>query len=196
MDAEHSAPAEQTAQTEALEYAVVEIMGHRRLAGRILEVERFGAKMLRIDVPTKGDFANGFLSQFYSGAALFSVTHTDLDTVCRMNKPYEPPRLMSSQGARDAGFLDDDPDDDEEEETAGRCESCNRVLKAGDLGHRDPDGVVTCEEHSPTWADAKEQYEASTPDDYDDPEDHARGLARATQEVAEGNGAGKIVFPL
>ncbi len=37
------------------EWAIVEIFGHRRHAGRAREEERFGAKMLRIDVPVKGD---------------------------------------------------------------------------------------------------------------------------------------------
>lgn len=34
---------------EQAKYAVVEIFGHRRHVGRILEVERFGIKMLRVD---------------------------------------------------------------------------------------------------------------------------------------------------
>ena len=54
------------------EWAQVEVFGHRQHWGRIAEVERFGAKMLRIDVPT-GD-AGGFESVFYGGAAIFSVT--------------------------------------------------------------------------------------------------------------------------
>lgn len=73
------------------EYAVVEIMGHRRHAGRILDVERFGTKFLRIDVPTEGDFAKGHTSHFYGGASIFSVTFADLATVCRLNRPYSPP---------------------------------------------------------------------------------------------------------
>lgn len=40
---------------EGWEWAVVEVFGHRRHAGRTREEERFGAKMLRIDVPNKGD---------------------------------------------------------------------------------------------------------------------------------------------
>ena len=37
------------------EWMLVEIMGHRTHWGRSREEERFGAKMLRIDVPVKGD---------------------------------------------------------------------------------------------------------------------------------------------
>lgn len=98
-------------EASAEEFALVEIMGFRKLAGRIMEAERFGAKLLRIDIPTKGDFANGFTSQYYSGASIFSITPTDLATVCSHNKPYEPARLYSrpAEPADDAGAgLDDD----------------------------------------------------------------------------------------
>lgn len=103
---EAPAPAE-AAVVEAPEYAIVEIMGHRRLVGRIIDTERFGAKLLRIDVPTNGDFDQGFTSQFYAGSAIFSVTPTDLATVRRMNKPYESARLYS---APRAPFVDDTGD--------------------------------------------------------------------------------------
>ena len=92
------------------EYAIVEIFGHRKHAGRVMEVEQYGAKMLRIDIPTKGDFANGFTSHFYGGASLFSVTPTDLATACKMNKPYESARLYHSPSDED-----DDPDPDFED---------------------------------------------------------------------------------
>ena len=43
------------------EWAIVEVFGHRRHAGRTREEERFGAKLLRVDIPVKGDAAaNGW----------------------------------------------------------------------------------------------------------------------------------------
>lgn len=73
-------------------WAIVEIFGHRRHAGRMREEERFGAKMLRIDVPTRGDpEKNGWETHWYGGSAIFSLTLTDEDSVMRANKPYEPP---------------------------------------------------------------------------------------------------------
>lgn len=93
---------------DALEYAIVEIMGHRRLAGRIMEVERFGSKMLRVDVPKEGDFAKGFVSQFYAGSAIFCITPTDLATVCKENKPYEPARRYIASRPDDDGDGDED----------------------------------------------------------------------------------------
>jgi hypothetical protein len=49
-------------------YAVVELMGHRVRAGLVTEVEMFGTKMLRLDIPGKDRF------EFYSGAALYGIT--------------------------------------------------------------------------------------------------------------------------
>jgi hypothetical protein len=110
-------PAPEASTEEPAEYAIVEIMGFRKLAGRILEAERFGAKLLRIDIPTKGDFANGFTSQYYSGSSIFSITPTDLATVCKHNKPYEPARLYSPAPQRDPdtddGGSHDGGDDDD-----------------------------------------------------------------------------------
>lgn len=74
------------------EWAIVEIFGHRSHAGRVREEERFGAKLLRIDVPIKGDpAANGWETHFYGGSSIFSFTPTDEDSAMRSNKPYEPP---------------------------------------------------------------------------------------------------------
>jgi hypothetical protein len=93
-----------TIEEQPPEYAIVEIMGHRKHAGRIYDVERFGAKMVRIDVPTEGDFAKGYTTHFYSGPSIFSITPTDLATVLKMNKPWEPARLSRWRD-------EDDPDE-------------------------------------------------------------------------------------
>ena len=72
------------------EWAFVEVMGHRSHAGRCREVERFGIKLIRVDVPINGNPAtNGWKTHFYPGTALFSYTPTDQDSVMRENKPYE-----------------------------------------------------------------------------------------------------------
>jgi hypothetical protein len=76
------------------EYAMVEIFGHRRHAGRVAEVERFGAKLLRVDVPKGGDFANGWTTHFYGGSAIFSMTPTS--KVEKFNQPYRPAGLLTS----------------------------------------------------------------------------------------------------
>lgn len=76
---------------ETWEWAMVEIFGHRQHAGRCREEERFGAKMLRVDVPIKGDpIANGWETHWYGGSSIFSYTLTDEDSAMRANKPYQP----------------------------------------------------------------------------------------------------------
>jgi hypothetical protein len=72
------------------EFAIVEVFGHRKHAGRILEVERFGTKLLRIDIPKEGDFEKGYSTHFYGGPSIFSMTPCDLATVQRANRPYQP----------------------------------------------------------------------------------------------------------
>lgn len=78
-------------EADGWEWMIVEIFGHRRHAGRVREEERFGSKLLRIDVPNKGAPAeHGWTTHYYGGASIFSATPTDEATVLRANKPYEP----------------------------------------------------------------------------------------------------------
>ncbi|TIN76724.1 hypothetical protein [Mesorhizobium sp.] len=113
---------------DGFEWAIVEIFGHRKHAGRSREEERFGAKMLRIDVPTIGiNQADGkpaevggvesWTTHWYGGASLFSYTLTDEATVMRINRPYvsasryiAPPDRYDGDAAEgvSAGDVDDD----------------------------------------------------------------------------------------
>lgn len=62
-----------TDQTPPDVWAVVELMGHVKLAGRLSEEEKFGAKMGRLDVPQ----ADGtFVTKFFGGASVYAVTVT------------------------------------------------------------------------------------------------------------------------
>jgi hypothetical protein len=90
------------------EWAVVEIFGHRSHAGRAREEERFGSKMLRIDVPVKGDPALGWETHWYGGASIFSYTLTDPESVMRANRPYEPPSRLRIEAPYD-DFVDYEP---------------------------------------------------------------------------------------
>ena len=53
------------------QWAIVELMGHRRMAGLVTEQEIAGQGMLRIDVP-QDDGAT--VTQFYSPASLYCLT--------------------------------------------------------------------------------------------------------------------------
>lgn len=102
-------PATATALPDGFEWAIVEIFGHRRHYGRAVEEERFGAKMLRVDVPTEGDPEKGWVSHYYGGSAIFSYTLTDEATVLRANAPWTPPRPAIAPPPDD-DFDDPDPD--------------------------------------------------------------------------------------
>lgn len=61
------------------EWALVEVFGHRKHYGRVREVERFGAKMLRVDVPSLAAAPllgeeEKFETFFYGGSSIFSFT--------------------------------------------------------------------------------------------------------------------------
>lgn len=92
------------------EWALVEIFGHRSHAGRAREEERFGAKMLRIDIPVNGDAeANGWRTHYYGGSSIFSFTLTDEATVMRQNRPFAPPSRVALPAAVDELGDDEGP---------------------------------------------------------------------------------------
>lgn len=100
-----TAPADEA---DGWEWAILEIFGHRRHAGRIREEERFGAKLLRIDVPNKGDpAANGWTTHYYGGSSIFSLTPADEAAVMRANKPYDAPARLTYREPDDDGGGDD-----------------------------------------------------------------------------------------
>jgi hypothetical protein len=109
MEADTQTPAEPAA-GDGFEWAVVEVFGHRRHAGQAREEERFGAKMLRIDIPNlewtgEGDEAKtvvtGWTSHLYGGGSIFSYTPTDEATAMRINKPYRAPSRYRLPAAMD-----------------------------------------------------------------------------------------------
>lgn len=105
-------------------WAIVEMMGHRRVAGRVSETEIAGAKLLRIDVP--GDGADDFCTQFIGGAAIYCLTPTgekEARAVAAASRPapvtrFELPEPKAIPAAPELGDEFDDVDalhDDEEE---------------------------------------------------------------------------------
>lgn len=98
-------------------WAIVEIMGHRRLIGYLAEQEIGGTAMLRIDV-----LADPPVTQIYSATAVFCITPVTEDTARRaatLNRvapvsPWELPAPPAPRpGPRD--YLDGREDDDEDE---------------------------------------------------------------------------------
>ena len=61
----------ETAEIETFnKWAIVELMGHVKMAGKVTEEELFGSKMGRIDIPN----AEGFVTQFFSGSSVYRLT--------------------------------------------------------------------------------------------------------------------------
>jgi hypothetical protein len=60
------------------QWCVIELMGHRRLAGYVQEVQIGGASFLRLDVPAS---ENGLgATQFYNPSAVYCLTPTSEET--------------------------------------------------------------------------------------------------------------------
>ncbi len=92
------------------EWAVVEILGHRRHVGRVTEIERFGAKFLRVDVPNRGDpAAHGWTTIDYAPASIFSIKATSEADAIAANTPYSYGRAYAITAAPSAD--EDDQDD-------------------------------------------------------------------------------------
>ena len=77
---------------EAPQFALVELMGHRVLVGAVREVERFGAKMLRVDVPAVG--ACSASTSEFSPAAVYGVHYCGQAEAMHLLGDYGP-RLRS-----------------------------------------------------------------------------------------------------
>lgn len=89
-------------------WAVLELMGHRRLAGYVSEANVAGAAMLRLDVPGKDDDVAA--TQFYSASALYCLTPTteDLARAFAQQAQPEPVRRWELPAPAEVGA---DPDD-------------------------------------------------------------------------------------
>ena len=51
-------------------FAVVELMGHRQRAGYVKDVEMFGGKLLRVDIPVD---ENTPVTEFYGCSAIYAL---------------------------------------------------------------------------------------------------------------------------
>lgn len=104
-------------------YAILELMGHRRLGGFLSEQVIAGATMLRIDVPAAcGEGVAA--TQFYSPAAIYAITpcgEAEARAVAARSQPqpvqrWEMPEASVPSLPRrrdDDDDLDDEEDDDD-----------------------------------------------------------------------------------
>lgn len=68
-------------------WAIVELMGHRRLAGFLSEVEVAGKGFLRLDIPTGDDTS---ATQLYNPASVYAITPTSEETARRVAELSQP----------------------------------------------------------------------------------------------------------
>lgn len=85
-------------------FAIVELMGHRRLGGRVSQAEQYGVAMLRVDVP--GDDGETIATQFCGGSSIYALTpcsEAAAQAVAKSNRPqpvthWEMPQLEAPKG--------------------------------------------------------------------------------------------------
>jgi hypothetical protein len=90
-------------------WAVLELMGHRRLVGYVREVELAGAGFLSIDVA--GEDGGVVATQLYSASAVYCITPTNEETVREAAGSWSPPVhrwALPARAAIEAGPGDDD----------------------------------------------------------------------------------------
>jgi hypothetical protein len=73
----------QTTQEPFSEWALLELFGHQRLAGRVTEQQIGGASFVRVDVPEDGKKKGWKLTRHYNPSAIYSITPITEQT-CRM----------------------------------------------------------------------------------------------------------------
>lgn len=96
------------------EYAIVEIMGHRKLVGRISEVERYGVKFLRVEPMFAGSVMG--VETFVQPGSIFCLTPIEHATAVRYapTERYNLPDVIAAASAHLLALPS--PDEDEEQE--------------------------------------------------------------------------------
>lgn len=87
-------------------WAIVELMGHRKLAGFVSEVTMFGVVLMKIDVPCDPP-----VTQYYGGPSIFSLTPTTEELARAAAKASRPTPVHRYE-------LPDGDDDDDGDENA------------------------------------------------------------------------------
>jgi hypothetical protein len=80
-------------------WGILELMGHVRMAGRISEEERFGAKIGRIDCPTQAD---QFITVFFGGGSIYRLTPCTEEVAREVAKNSIPQPIHSYEMPRAA----------------------------------------------------------------------------------------------
>lgn len=95
-------------------WAMVELMGHRQRAGFVKDVEMFGGKLLRIDIPVEADKT---VTEFYGCSAVYALRPCSEEIVKdHIKRSYDgdvrPVRPLEYRPRDDGANGHDDGDDD------------------------------------------------------------------------------------
>ncbi len=96
-------------------WAIVELMGHVKMAGRLTEEERFGSKLGRLDIPGHD---GAWSAVYFNGASVYRLTPCTEEAariVAKRAQPepvhqWEIPKQIEVSPSRKRE-LDDDPED-------------------------------------------------------------------------------------
>jgi hypothetical protein len=97
-----------------LGWCIVELLGHRRVAGFVTEVQIAGAGFLRVEVPSVPS-----ATQFVSPGSVYALTPTTEEIVCRVAQPptpvsrWELPAAAVVTVPKDDPWVGDEPADEE-----------------------------------------------------------------------------------
>lgn len=100
-------------------WTILELMGHRRLAGYVREQTIGGAAFIRIDVPGEG--ADNVATQFYSPSAVYCMTPTTEDLARKVAQGSRPAPVTQwdlpqpSKALSASTRSEDDEEDDRDE---------------------------------------------------------------------------------
>lgn len=84
-------------------WALVEQMGFRRTVGKVCEIEQYGTKMLRLDVPFFDDGAkepSGYTTIFAGGPSIYQVSPLDEELALHMARSQSDPRPVRPMAFR------------------------------------------------------------------------------------------------
>lgn len=96
------------------QWAIVELYGHVKLAGRVTEEDVFGRTLGRIDIPT-GD--GGFVTQYFGGGSIYRLTPCSEEAARQVASGVGTPKIyrLELTAAPPPPALDDEPDDDRDD---------------------------------------------------------------------------------
>jgi hypothetical protein len=122
------------------QWGIVELMGHKVVAGKISKSELFGKPMLRVDVPATKTFPE--FTQMYGEAAIYCLTFTSEEVAnrtaesCRINpvSVYVPNLVTEEQLLAT------------KEEYQARLDALRRQLPPGDPHRDDEDEEIDTDE--------------------------------------------------